>query len=152
MKLTDEQKIFAAWLSLPKSERKPKSQTLLAKELGVKDITLSRWKKLPALQAEVDRTHLHYLKDRMGDLYRALVDHAINGKHPKYMEMAFQLAMEQFGKKQVDVRLTKEDAAAMSTEDLAAKAYELLNKHNPEMEVDEAEFVAAVAVQNVGTN
>ena len=152
MKLTEEQKVYALWLSLPKSERKPKTQGLLAKELDVTEMTLSRWKKLPAIQAEIDRTHLHYLKDRMGDLYRALVDHAVNGKHPKYMEMAFQLAMEQFGKKEVNVTLSKEDAAAMSTEDLAAKAFALLNKHNPDMEVSEDEFVTAVATQTASLN
>ena len=152
MKLTDEQKVYAMWLSLPKSERKPRTQGELAKKLEVSEMTLSRWKKLPAIQAEIDRTHLHYLRDRMGDLYRALVDLAISGKHPKYMEMAFQLAMEQFGKKEVNVTLTEKDAASMSTEELAEKAFKLLNKHNPDMEVDEAEFIAAVATQTAGTN
>lgn len=151
MKLTEEQKIFAAWLSLPKSERQPKNQSKLAEELGVNDMTLSRWKKLPAIQAEVDRTHLHYLRDRLGELYQALVEHAISGRHPKYMEMAFQLAMEQFGKREVNVNLTHQDAASMSTEELAKRAYALLNRSN-EMDILEEDFVAAVATQNAALN
>ena len=88
----------------------------------------------------------------MGELYEALVEHAINGKHPKYMEMAFQLAMEQFGKKEVQVSLTQQDAAAMSTEDLAQKAFDLLNKHNDDIGIDKEAFVAAVATQNAASN
>ena len=152
MRLTDEQKIFARWLSLPKSQRQPRTQELLAAELNVNGMTLSRWKKLPAVQDEVDRTHIRYLKDRMGELYEALVDHAVNGKHPKYMEMAFQLARDQFGKKEVQVNLNQQDASSMSTEELAKKAYELLNKHNDDFGVDKEAFVAAVATQTAANN
>lgn len=152
MKLTEQQKIFAAWLSLPKSQRKPRTQELLANELEVNGMTLSRWKKLPAVQAEVDNTHIRKLKDRMGEIYDALVEHAINGKHPKYMEMVFQLEKGQFGKKEVQVNLSQADAAAMSTEDLAAKAYELISKHNDDIGVDKEAFVTAVATQNVANN
>lgn len=152
MKLTEEQKTFAAWLSLPKSQRKPRTQELLAIELDVNGMTLSRWKKLPAVQAEVDNTHIRKLKDRMGEIYDALVEHAINGKHPKYMEMVFQLEKGQFGKQQVDVNLSNQEVAAMSTEDLASKAFELLNKHNDDLGINKETFVAAVATQNVANN
>lgn len=151
MALTDEQITLARWLSLPKSQRQPKTQGLLAKDLNISEMQLSRWKKSPAVQAEVDRTHLHYLKDKMGDLYQALVDHAISGKHPKYMEMAFQLAMEQFGKKEVNVSVTNQDAAAMSTEEIAARAFSLLSQYN-DMDIDKKDFVSALATQNASLN
>ena len=66
--------------------------------------------------------------------------------------MAFQLARDQFGKKEVQVNLNQQDASSMSTEELAKKAYELLNKHNDDFGVDKEAFVAAVATQTAANN
>lgn len=155
-RLSDEQKTFAIWLSLPKDMRKPKTQHLLAKDLDVEPMTLSRWKKLPALQAEIERTHVTYLKDRLGELYRALVDHAIGGRHPKYMEMALLIVRDQFGKKEVNVHVTNETAAQMTTETAAGRLFELMNKTNPDRLKDtgltEEAFVEAVATQQPALN
>lgn len=42
---------FASWLVLPPSQRQPRTQQELAKELGVADSTLSEWRRLPLIQA-----------------------------------------------------------------------------------------------------
>lgn len=127
-KWTNEQEIFMQWLSLPKDMREPATQSELAKQLEVSDAMLSRWKKIPGFWDGVEQIHIKKLRERLGDIYEALVDHAIAGKHPKYMEMAFQLAREQFGEKNVKVTVTKEETQAMTTEQLASRAYELLAK------------------------
>lgn len=42
---------FASWLVLPPSQRVPKTQEALAKEMGVANSTLSAWRRLPLIQA-----------------------------------------------------------------------------------------------------
>lgn len=142
-KWTDEQKTFMEWLSLPKEMREPKTQGELGKQLGVADAILSRWKHLPGFWDGVEQVHIKKLRDRMGELYEALIQHAIDGKHPKYMEMAFQLAKEQFGEKKVSVTVTNEKAHTMTTEELAGKAYQLLANAGFN-KISESDFVRTV--------
>jgi hypothetical protein len=126
-KWSDEQKVFMEWLSLPKEMREPATQHELAKELRVTDAVLSRWKAIPGFWEGVEQVHIKKLRERLGELYEALFQLAVSGKHPKYMEMAFQLAKEQFGaEKKVSVTITKEEAQVMTTEKLAERAYSLL--------------------------
>lgn len=42
---------FASWLVMTPSQRQPKTQEALAKELGVANSTLSEWRRLPLIQA-----------------------------------------------------------------------------------------------------
>lgn len=140
---TEEQKAFQEWLALPEDMRQPKTQLELAKEIGVTAETLSRWKNLPDFYKGVEKVHIKRLQDRLGELYTALIEHAIAGKHPKYMEMAFQLAKEQFGEKKVNVTISKEEAQAMSTEQLAGRAYKLLAGAGFKS-VDESTFVRQI--------
>lgn len=142
-KWTEEQKTFMEWLSLPKEMREPSTQTELARVLGVADAVLSRWKNLPGFWDNVEQVHIKKLRDRMGELYEALIQHAIDGKHPKYMEMAFQLAKEQFGEKKVNVTVTNERTNTMTTEELAGKAYQLLANAGFN-KISEADFVRTV--------
>lgn len=48
-RLSAEQIIFAEWLALPYSERSPKTQKELAKQLGFNEHTLGEWKQIPEL-------------------------------------------------------------------------------------------------------
>ena len=148
-KWTDEQVIFMEWLALPKEMREPPTQTILAKQLGVTDAVLSRWKLLPGFWDGIDRVHIKKLRERMGELHEALFQLALSGKHPKYMEMAFQLAKEQFGAdKKVSVTITKEEAQAMTTEQLAGRAYSLLANAGFKA-LTEGDFVKAVTTQHI---
>lgn len=142
-KWSEEQKIFMEWLSLPKDMREPATHVELAKQLQVSNAMLSRWKQLPGFWDGVEQVHIKKLRERLGDIYEALIEHAIAGKHPKYMEMAFQLAREQFGEKNVKVTVSKEDAQAMTTEQLASRAYELLAKTGF-TSINEQDFVKTI--------
>lgn len=51
---TSDQQRFIAWLALPKAERVPKTQRLLADELGVNEATLSDWKRLTGFIDDVN--------------------------------------------------------------------------------------------------
>lgn len=42
---------FASWLVMPPSQRQPKTQDELAKDLGIAASTLSAWRRLPLIQA-----------------------------------------------------------------------------------------------------
>ena len=83
MALTDEQKAFAEWLALPKEIREPSTQQEFAEMIGVTPMTLSRWKKRQTLQDYHENTLIVKLRDDLADLYEALKQHAINGKHPR---------------------------------------------------------------------
>ena len=152
MALTDKQKVLAAWLALPKDMREPSTQKALAEKLDVDQMTLSRWKKMHNMKAYVDDVLLIELRDRLGELHRALIDHAIAGKHPKYMEMALQLAMEQFGKKEVDVRITKNETVTMTTDDLADKMFGIFKKNGMSGGVSKAQFRNAIKDQQPALN
>ena len=146
MALSEEQKAFAEWLALPKEMREPSSQKKFAELIGVTEMTLSRWKQRHAFTEYVDNTLVRRLRDHLGSLYQALINHAIDGKHPKYMEMALQLSMDQFGKKEVDVRITSEETVKMTTEDIADRMYGIFKKSG-ELGISKAGFRAAVAGQ-----
>ena len=47
--LKPAQVTFAEWLATPSIERQPKTQTALAEQLGVTEVTLSNWKHNPEL-------------------------------------------------------------------------------------------------------
>jgi len=68
-RLSAGQIIFAEWLTVPSSERSPKTQKELAIQLGVSEQTLCEWKKIPELREVMD--------DIFGTLGRELIPDAI---------------------------------------------------------------------------
>lgn len=142
-KWTEEQKAFMEWLALPKSMRQPATQKQFSIDYGIAEAILSRWKQLPGFWDGIENIHIKKLRERLGELYEAMINHAIEGKHPKYMEMAFQLAKEQFGEKKVTVTINEEKANVMSTDALARRAYELL-ANTGFTEISENDFVKNV--------
>ena len=68
-----------------------------------------------------------------------------------YMEMALQLAMGQFGKKEVDVRITDEQTQAMTTENIADELYKVF-KDNGKIGVSKAAFRNAIIKQQAASN
>jgi len=77
------------WMSIPKAERKPKTQTLFAKLHDVDERTLSDWKRINGFSEEVAKLARFLLKDAITDIYAALAKRAIEGDVP-----AIKLAME----------------------------------------------------------
>jgi len=80
------------WLATPRYDRIPPKQEHLAKELGVSDKTLTRWKKLPGFMDEVRAIARLYLKDDLAEIYGAISREAQKGNY----QMA-RLALELVG-------------------------------------------------------
>lgn len=78
-KWTHEQQVFIDWLALPKRERQPKTQRLLAKEIGIDETTLGRWKRLPGFADAVIQTSREFIKDAIPEVLDALRRGAIKG-------------------------------------------------------------------------
>ena len=70
---------FQEWLSLPKYDRFPPTQDLLAPELGVREETLSRWKKLDGWQEAVNGLARSSVGESLPQVYGALVREAEKG-------------------------------------------------------------------------
>lgn len=87
---TPNQVRFQEWLALPEVERLPLTQRMLAQELQINEATLSRWRKLPGFEAEVQRIIKENFGDALADVIGAFKSEAKKGSynHQKlYFEM-----------------------------------------------------------------
>ena len=73
---------FQEWLATPRFDRIPPTQELLAGELGVHEVTLSRWRRLPGFTEAVNALAREALGARLPDVYGALVRRAETGDVP----------------------------------------------------------------------
>ena len=76
------QLLLMQWLALPKAERVPKTQKLLAIEIDVSEKTLCEWKRLPGFADEVIRLSREYVKDAVPEVLAALRRKAAAGSIP----------------------------------------------------------------------
>lgn len=84
---------FQEWLSLPKYERIPPNQELLAPILGVREETLSRWKQKPGWNEAVNALARERLGQHLPEIYGALVREAEKGSI-QHIRTALELAGE----------------------------------------------------------
>lgn len=91
------QRKFQRWLALPKPARIPETQELLADELGVHSVTLSKWKSQDGFRDEVAQLTIANLTDDMADVFRSIVREAKRGSapHAKLYCDVLQLAVTQ---------------------------------------------------------
>lgn len=80
-KWTDAQLRFIEWMSLPKTERKPKTYAQFAEltDIQVDERTLYRWKRLPGFMDEVARVAKEFMKDDVADVLGAIRNNAKKG-------------------------------------------------------------------------
>lgn len=76
---TPEQLRFQYWLALPKAERQPKQQRLMAGDIGVHESTLSDWKNLPGFRDAVNVIARELVKDDIPDVMAAVRREAKKG-------------------------------------------------------------------------
>ncbi len=89
-KWSANQEKFIDWLTYGKYERVPATQEALAKELGLHEVTLSRWKRLPGFWDEVKNRVRSRLDEHYADVYGALLTEAKKGSFQhinKYIEL-----------------------------------------------------------------
>lgn len=76
---TANQRKFQEWLSLPRYDRFPPTQELLAPELGVREETLSRWKRLEGWTEAVNEIARYSVGEHLPQIYAALIREAEKG-------------------------------------------------------------------------
>jgi len=74
-----DQEAFQAWLALPPSERRPRTQRALAAELEIRESTLSEWKRLPGFGEAVHQLALTVVRTELADVLHAQVKQAKAG-------------------------------------------------------------------------
>ena len=89
---TSNQRKFIEWLATPRYGRIPPTQELLAKELGVHAITLSKWTAKDGFRDAVTARSRELLGSRLPTIYGALAAKAETGDVP-----AIKLVMEMTG-------------------------------------------------------
>jgi hypothetical protein len=85
------QQHFIVWLALPKAERQPKTQKALATQLGMHEVTLSEWKRLPGLRDAVNALARDMVKDDVPDVLGVIRREAKKGNLP-YVNMVLSMA------------------------------------------------------------
>lgn len=78
-KWTPEQLQVQRWLAMPTKLRQPKTQKLLAAQLGIAEETIVRWKKLPGWADAVSAIIRVWLFDDLPDVLKELVRQAKKG-------------------------------------------------------------------------
>lgn len=99
---TSNQRKFMAWLAVPSKLREPATQGEFAKEIGVVDSTLSRWKKETGFGAEVGRLSRELVKDDLPDIFGALIGQAKAGSF-QHIKLALEVAGEHTDEVNVNV-------------------------------------------------
>lgn len=99
---TSNQRKFMAWLAVPSAMRKPRFQSDFAKQIGVVESTLWRWKKEPGFAEEVARLSRALLKDDLPDIFGALISMAKAGSY-QHIKLALEVAGEHTDEVNVNV-------------------------------------------------
>ena len=106
-KFSAKQQAFIRWLALGKYHKEPSTQGELAEQLGVRQETLSRWKKGNhsftqedfdiAVQAEIDRVN----KEEIPNAFSALRDRVRKGEF-QHLKLFFEMMGLYVEKRQIE--------------------------------------------------
>lgn len=88
---TRNQRVLIAWLALPKNERKPATQRLLADQFGIDEARLSEWKKLPGFWVEVNRQARAGVQEDVAEVLATIRYQAKRGNLP-FVNMVLSMA------------------------------------------------------------
>jgi hypothetical protein len=88
---TADQIALQAWLALPSAVRAPRSHAALAAQLGIHEITLYKWKRLPGFAEAVYALAREELKAELVPVLHAQVAQAKKGSLP-HAQWLFELA------------------------------------------------------------
>jgi len=82
---------FIAWLALPKAERSPKTQRVLAQHIGCDEATLSDWKHVPGLMDAVNALARELVKHDVAEVLGVVRREAKKANLP-YVNMVLAMA------------------------------------------------------------
>ena len=94
-----KQRMFIEWLARTKFEREPATQGALAKEIGVNEKTISRWKKLPEIWEAVQKRANELLHEDLPEIKGALRREAMKGNF-QHIKLALEITGEYVEKRQ----------------------------------------------------
>jgi hypothetical protein len=97
---TPNQLRLIAWLATPSDLREPRSQADLAAEMGVREETLSRWKRLDGLTGAAGELAREMVGRDLADIYGALVRAAKAGSF-QHIKLALEVAEHYTEKREV---------------------------------------------------
>jgi hypothetical protein len=140
-----EQIHFQQWLALPTYKRVPKTHAGLAQVLGVRQATLSHWKKIPGFMDAVEGYRVKTLERRLSDLYEAMMTHAINGNH-HYAKLVLEVIRDRFNVKEVVVTDGREKT--LTNEELVDRMFGILKEADKEGRLDKDVFLNAFNQQS----
>lgn len=78
---------------MSKYDRVPPTQGMLAQELGVSEVSLWNWKQLPGFAEQVNETMRSGMKDRLNEVYGALLREAEKGSY-HHIKLVLEMAGE----------------------------------------------------------
>ncbi len=99
---TINQRKLMGWLALPSDERTPITEGALAREIGVNQATLWRWKQLPGFYAEVNKLVDEHLADDYAPIMESFKREARNGSY-QHQKTYFEMLGKYMPKQQVEV-------------------------------------------------
>jgi hypothetical protein len=82
---------FIGWLALPKAERSPKTQRVLAQHIGCDEATLSDWKRIPGFIDEVNTLARELVKHDVAEVLGVVRREAKKANLP-YVNMVLAMA------------------------------------------------------------
>lgn len=100
--LTWRQVAFVNWLATPKKQRDPKTQALLAEQVGVNACTLSRWAKQPDIMSAVMDAVRGLSHKALPEIYGILISEALTGSF-QHIKLALELTGEFTQQSNVDL-------------------------------------------------
>lgn len=97
---SEKQQMYIDWLAVSKYERKPLTEQLLAREIGVADRTLRRWKQSPSFRKAITQRAREFLGDDLPEIFAALRREAVKGSF-NHIKLALELTGEHTDKVKV---------------------------------------------------
>jgi transcriptional regulator with XRE-family HTH domain len=89
---TDEYLEFISWMAVPSNIREPKTQSQLAKKLGVGPDTLSEWKQRESFFDSVMKKRKLWCRERTPDVIYALYNRAVKTGNAPEVKLWLQMS------------------------------------------------------------
>jgi hypothetical protein len=88
--LTPDQVRYIGWLATPRSQRSPRTEKGLAKEMGIDPSTLWRWRQIPRFLEHVRNSTKQTLGAHLPEVLLALAEEAAKGSS-RHQKLYFEL-------------------------------------------------------------
>lgn len=129
---SEQQKMFQAFLATPSKLRNglygtPYETKYLETVIGVTKTTGYNWKQLPGWAEEVNKIAISKQVHRLGDLYQAIFNKAIDDGDVKAMRLAAEIGMEMLNKMHIETEdVNTGETKEFSEEKLIARLADIL--------------------------